>query len=438
MKSPKPLSVFPLWAPITIPLMIAVTSAVVLSGCGMLAKPRREGPAATAASESQPVVKAAEAPAVAASFLNLRVVGAGPDAQLPDPQIDLKSERKLDAALISGDEIQFTDNLLLGKPQFFVWDEKALGSLIKSVTVDYRLEDEANRMAGKVERKTAYFESHSGRWYLPFSELVDDSQPGADPACQHLLTLDLGLADGTRRIVSVRFRVVGAVPRLKLSHHAAFPNAVGDRILKSTEVTNPLGRPVRLWVRNPGAAPNFVLRTLVGQVRMGFIAGGPDSPQRVGTTWFHSDAALQWGAVRVSRNGNRRETLFLVPQKWTAIELGARETLTMEWLATSVSGNAKCALPAPSIHKLSWWSCGDKVQYLSCVALIHHIDEPVSEPWVTEGATLTGAWSADIQASNPWERQPTLPLETIHEGVSLSEGPSPSLSTGPHSCQGEF
>jgi hypothetical protein len=448
-----------------------------ISGCGMLHRAKQEGPAVNEAAD---LTHAAES-------LNLRIVRAGEgDAHLPDPSVDLKSERVFDKIVVSTDELAFKDNIYLreseseskGEPireLFLVWDEHWLGSVIQSAFVDHRLEDDKSNLSGAPERKAAMYDEATHRWFISVSALLKAYPDGQEPAWQHLLNLDLSLADGSRRLIHVRFRAIGllSATALKLRNETALVSrppqfdalnpmnpdlsqevhafGTGGIAVGRTWVKNPTHQKLKLWLQARPGDP-LALHVSLGQLRHGqgsdVLENGAwrlfrNPPSEMPMEWQRSAGEFELARAEIHRgNAPGPEVLTLDSKQPRTMLLAPGEEVAVDWVVAASKRQSTCPFPNGGTGHYEWTTGrlvpgnhGAGPGIFSMSYEMKSADLP--EPWKIGGYFLSGSWNASLSVSSPREDHPG--EGEIHLGEKISQ------SVGVHvpesrefSCQGLF
>lgn len=450
-------------------LVLGILVLAAASGCGMLKSAKQEGASTMASEIADP----------STASLDLRIVRAGPDSDLPDAAMDLKSERVTDKVLISGDQYVFEDNINLPDAKnpravFLVWPENWLGTKIQSAFVEHRLEDERGEFSGAPERKPALFDVATRRWYLPFTAFFSDESAGADPARQQQLVLDLQTADGARKLLYVRLRLIGAAPKLKItefdvaSHPADFgvddtrnPNlmiqvhAASEEGLavRSGTVTNTSNRALKLTFDAKSAQP-LELQTYVAQTtyHQDWVNPLPPNnvwhkpPVRDPLNWTVSAGKLKVGALRVSHSSTQTDEVLKLNRAGRAeAVLAPGETVSWGWLATPPARQPFCALPPTQTRHFEWWNgkipCLDLFGNSPCPAdTARQMTDSAdfAEPWWVGGYSVKGTWQGRVTVVNPWDEAPFEEMRASEEhDLSLTNGLLPADAPA-YSCQGLF
>ena len=386
------------------------------------------------------VAAAAQGGEDSAESLNLRIVRAGEgDPDLPNPAADLQAERVTDKVIVSGDQLVFEDNIYLPdaknpKALFLVWSENWRDARIQSASVEHRLESERNEPVGAPERRSALYDQATRRWYLPFSVFFSSDSEGADPARQHLLIFDFQMSDGTRRLVPVRLRVIGAVPRLHLEEQDAGVGIATTPsegiVVRRSLVANPAHRPLKLWLKAVSPEP-LRLKTYLGHITFRqepsfapLLAPHLAMPVANPVSWYKTQAALEVTELRVIRAG-AKEMLRVDATAPAQLELGADEKVELQWVARGVAGQAHCVLPPTQVRHLSWWNgantCAGTLICLPEMVRMMVASGDFSEPWYISGGQISGLWQEELSDTNPWDGAPVETSRLPHP-VSRIEG----------------
>lgn len=441
--------------------MIGVFAIACLGGgCGMLKPPKHEV-------AEQAAVAGRRLPEKVGEALNVRLVpGGSTDPDLPDPGFDLKSERQRDPVVASGPEIELKANIFLpdpvkggeaAKPLYFVWDENALGIPLKKAVWDHRLENEKNTLTGSVHRDLAKFEANQRRWYVPLAEIYGGREPGDHPGLKHLLTLDLDLADGSRVLLTIRFRAVGPLPRFTVTSQAGaglLSTAALERhreggrkglLLHRMEIANPVARPFKLWVRAP-AAHGASAMTVLHHHSVAYPYG-LELPPVEGDEWKIVAFPLPRSVILFE--GADRAAEQVSDGNWVSFDLLPSERVTVKWFAKPTA-LPECALPAPVSKVVTAYfpiGCGEPGATTwgfggGGGGCIKHESRTFVDAWKVESSDWgSEAWSAEVRVGDPWQSSGEAqgvggvasPARTSRAGGSAL--PASYLAYG---CQGVF
>jgi hypothetical protein len=286
--------------------------------------------------------------------LKLRIVGASSeDARLP---AQTEEERKRDEATVTEAAITvFTDRISLRSgPRFLVFDETVLGPPIVDGHFVFEAKNEVNKVGGETSRRAIRFDSTSRRWYIPFKEFFADLKK-VDPNVEQLVTLDLELADQSRREFRIQFRALGEMAALEhreaplpaLAFGAMNQALLGNSLaIKSEVIANPSNRGVRLWIESTGKA------LLDSILKHRFHEGRPQQSPIEHFQNLASSNTVFLDRMEIQRTGRAPEPLALgSPQ---SLILGAGEAIVVSWIGRVPSESA-CAWNYGAIpHEFRW------------------------------------------------------------------------------------
>jgi hypothetical protein len=427
--------------------LIAVAIAASVSGCRFRGQERKDADPPEAQGQEQ-------GGRDRSTSLELRIVRASKaDGEIPSREFDLSSARTEDRVIFAGDEWVFQDNVHLPDADhpgavFLVWPESWGKDKIQGAVVEHRLEDPRGEPLGAAKRLEALFDVETRRWYLPISAFCEDESEGADPALQHVLSLDLTLSGSGRKLVHVRLRVIGAVPRLDMRFEELPAAGEDPRDLTDAKTPDFSSELSDIWRRGQTVARLSVLNPARRPLRLSFEATKqdgielkhwegqltyyqkretaipdpqglllhPPSPHPI--DWRLRSTRLEVAAVRLSSDWRDEHVVKLPSDEASSILIGAGEALRVEWLAFPQAGQASWEPPAGGVRHFEWPSpraldCMLRFYNHLCTeaelaAVRDRADLP--EPWRIGGYALNGEWAAKVSVFNPWDGRLTRPL----------------------------
>ncbi len=303
-------------------ILIAL-SQIVLTGCGSQARPPGAKNNPGSASTNSP------------SLLGLKIVKSGSDPAYPDfDSNSMESEQ-----VATNDETVFKNviSLLDEKAAFLIWSEVAMGSPIREVFFEHRVQNTLNHVSGEVDRTAASFDENTRHWFIPILRLLNGNISNANPNDVHLLNLDLLLANSDRIRVKVRLRFRGPLPKIAMvpigGDNRNFPTAEyildaeqnGKRLF-TEKFTNPTIRHFQLWYRSTNPIEVFSLDL------------GLFSPAQ---SRFRYSRAFYLDKVMVESSLHDVRT-FKVSGEWVKLKFDPNETITLNWWTAPHARGGEC------------------------------------------------------------------------------------------------
>ncbi|MGZ3687943.1 MAG: hypothetical protein ACXWPM_13315 [Bdellovibrionota bacterium] len=394
--------------------------------------------------------------------MSLRIVPAGKDPALPDPGVDPKDPQPVDEAVTQGNEISLKNVVQLSAdhPVFFAWHEAALGAKIVEAHFRHRAQNPENQIAGVEDRETVSYDPGTQRWFIPITKVLPHEASAVDSAVSRLVTIDLLLEDRTKVEFTILFRARGPLPRIPavaldldgLSENPASfaEQARGGLVVRRESYTNPSARPLNVWVHTDPQELH-----VISNFEYPIYQARPDAP----AAFVRNERVSSYGTYAMTqlvvRKGeeplNRRS---LGQKTWEKVELGAFESIVLEWLATPSS--SLCHIPAPTQIVFNWMECNEQCQKVKSVlgSFIRIPPEVAGEvlhigaypiPVTMVAARFSGSFTREVRISDLYVAEPDATAENSASSLVLAQTPVEFAATRgnptagmPAGCQGIF
>lgn len=360
------------------------------------------------------------------------------------PAVPMSAEPEHQRLLAQNNSVVFTDVVLVtqskvkknGKtvsepdPLFLVWDRDALGSPIVNAFYTLQKKDALNRDSGTLQRKNAYLDRNNSRWFLPLLEIIKEFD-NANEAETHWVTLELQLQDQRIAYIEIGMRVSGPLPAVQVTELGAesfsgtaielarLPTRPKGWVFAAEKYFNPSERKLKLWLKTDASGFDVLQGLSYNHYE---DAGWIDANRShaLNLTWIHAKNlfSLKNTGVFITRQSDEFQTteqLDLTQDSWLQIDLGSKETVTIEWSATTVGSVPKCSFGNSASRTFSWakdevcTGSSSRSDYGKvCTIRTPAETKVVSEWWRSVGAVITGSSQRQVWLTESYAPKDTL------------------------------
>lgn len=349
---------------------------------------------------------------------------------------------------------------LEGKPRglSIAWSEALWGTLILDAHFSHRAQNALNQNQGEPERWSASWDQENRRWFVSLSEFFKGRESELNPADVHWFSFDFLLKEGSHRTLQLGLKLLGPAPRLRYKFLEPSYPSEPSRLIQAfysswsfhEQWENLSDRKLTLWLL-PEEKTGLQFRTELTVPR--YVEKKNQEPSGPFPEYHESRVPLALAALKVSSGNDSFGGFYSFPRSvkkvnpWIKLELGARETVNLEWKVSPGQKIPRCQVPEPEVREFHWKLIRCGLFFYLPLDQCHHPPGPelpsvftkkITEDWSITSALVEGAFKRTVRVSDPV-------IELPEEGVLESDQIPIRVLSGenPHSakeffCQGIF
>lgn len=337
-----------------------------------------------------------------------------------DPVPAGDSHRTPDALISEPDQGSFNNPIQLTskKPKFLVWNGAVGPRRIVDVYYVYVKRDALNHPLRSTERRPAYRDKASGRWYLPLLDVVGGDPQKADPADMYWVTLEVHFETGAVQDYKIGFRAVGVMPAVEVSSlplngisgdpRSALASARGNGwVVERTLLSHVNGRPARIWKRS-GSLEGITFARLDKTIqwiertrcfRVDYLSRNEQYAIR--TRYTLGGYRLIKREPLEGKPGEFNEVLIKefpkTAENWISWEIKPGESWVLETVAKADLEQASCQVPAPEnrlVEVPRFMRCGNDENDRFAGQIV-----TLTDTWALSGLQITGTSQSEIRVA---------------------------------------